>query len=272
MPAALLRTIGDAVDADLRRYVRACRTAGSTSDGILARLARLETTSGTILTEDEVVGHANVLFVSSTEPVAVSLTWILLILSQLPTLRQALRQELARATTEIDSMSPPPCDLPLLDSAISETLRLLPPNAFMVRTTTRPVVLGDFELPRQCEIVVCPFVSHRDPEYFPQPDDFKPDRWSRTAPSPFVYFPFGAGGHSCVGRALALSAIRAALTCLLPRYDLVLAGDQEVDWRLHIIFMPRVDPFVRNPLPRELLPGREWNTAGPVGAILRLDI
>ena len=90
-------------------------------------------------------------------------------------------------------------------------------------------------------------------------------------PSPFVYFPFGAGGHACVGRALALSTIRAALTCLLARYDLVLAGDQEIDWRLHIIFMPRVDPLFAIHSPCELIPCREWNTWGPVAAMIRLD-
>ena len=125
-----VRKLGDAVDADLRSYLRACRSTASPPGGILARLARLDSTSGNSFTEDEVVGHANVLFVSSTEPVAVSLTWILLILSQLPTLRRALREELAGAA--IDSASPRPSDLPLLDSVINETLRILPPNAFMV--------------------------------------------------------------------------------------------------------------------------------------------
>ena len=269
VPVIEVRRLGDAVDADLRSYLRACRTTASPPGGILARLARLDTTSGNIFTEDEVVGHANVLFVSSTEPVAVSLTWILLILSQLPTLRRALREELAGAA--IDSASPRPSDLPLLDSVINETLRILPPNAFMVRTTTRPVVLGGFELPQQCEIVLCPFVSHRDHEYFPQPNDFKPDRWSRTVPSPFVYFPFGAGGHACVGRALALSTIRAALTCLLARYDLVLAGDQEIDWRLHIIFMPRVDPLFAIHSPSSSSPVASGTLGGPVAAMIRLD-
>jgi cytochrome P450 len=141
-----------------------------------------------------------------------------------------------------------------------------------VRTTTRPVVLGGFELPPECEIVLCPFVSHRDPEYFPRPDDFTPDRWQRTAPSPFVFFPFGAGAHACVGRTLALLVIRAALTCLIPRFDLVLDGDQAVDWRLHIIFMPREDPLVAIRSATDRSRVRSGTLGGPVAAMLRLDI
>jgi len=120
--------------------------------------------------------------------------------------------------------------------------------------------------------VLCPFVSHRDPAYFPQPDHFLPDRWSDNQPSPFVYFPFGGGGHACVGRALALAAIRAAVRGLLARYDLVLAGEQEVDWRLHIVFMPRTDPVFAIHSAASAGPGGGGQLRGPVAALLKLDI
>jgi cytochrome P450 len=266
-----LMTLGNAVDTELRGYVRACRATDEAPDGIVARLAALDS-SGTLLSEDEIIGHANVLFVSSTEPVAVALTWVFLLLSQLPDLRRALRNACTDPGASQNAPPGQPGDLTLLDRVISETLRLLPPNAFMVRTTTRPVVLGDVELPAKCEIVLCPFVSHRDPEYFPQPDRFTPDRWRGSPPSPFVYFPFGAGGHSCIGRTLALSVIRAAASCILAQYDLVLAGGQEVDWRLHIIFMPSTDPlFAIQPVAsaHRTDAGR---LGGPVAAMLHLDI
>jgi cytochrome P450 len=264
-----LTTLGNHVDDELRGYIQACRATGGVPDGIVARLARLES-FGTLLSEDEVIGHANVLFISSTEPVAVTLTWIFLVLSQLPDLRRALRE--AGTGTSHDVVPALRGGLPLLDSVIDETLRVLPPNAFMVRTTTRPVVVGDIELPPKCEIVLCPFISHRDPEYFPQPDRFTPERWRGSAPSPFVYFPFGAGGHFCVGRALALSAIRAAVSRILAQYDLVLAGEQEVDWRLHIIFMPSSDPLFSIQPVAGACPADAGRLRGPVAAMLQLDI
>jgi cytochrome P450 len=264
-----LTRLGNAVDIELRSYIQACRATGAAPDGIVAKLARLES-SGALMSDDEVIGHTNVLFVSSTEPVAVTLTWIFLVLSQLPDLRRALRDVCDGARASQHPAAGHSGDLTLLDRVINETLRILPPNAFMVRTTTRPVVLAHIELPPKCEIVLCPFVSHRDPEYFPHPDRFTPDRWTDCAPSPFVYFPFGAGGHSCVGRALALSAIRAAIGPILARYDLVLACEQEVDWRLHIIFMPSTDPLFAIQAVESACPANPV-LRGPVAAMLHLD-
>ena len=263
---------GHALDGALRKYVRECRADGvPPSDGILATLAALPA-EPQALSEDEIIGHSNVLFVSRTEPIAVALTWIILILSQLPALRAALRDELsARLDTSTVPTGRRLARLSLLDSVINESLRLLPPNAFMVRLTDRPTVLGTIALPEHCEIVLCPLVSHRDPACFSRPTEFLPERWSNATPSPFVYFPFGAGAHSCVGRSLAVYLIRTTLAFLLPRYDLVLAGDQDVDWRLHIIFMPSSDPQfeIRSPAASSRVQGGKLG--GPVGEMLTLD-
>jgi cytochrome P450 len=240
---------GDALDEALREFVRS-----SSGDGLIGRLAH-----GTGLSEDEIVGHGNILFVSSTEPIAVALTWTLLILSQLPRLRRALRDEIATGSTNHPS---------ILDSVFAESLRILPPNAIMVRVTARPVSLGGVELPARCEVILCPWVTHRDARIFPEPDAFRPSRWIDARPSPFEYLPFGGGGHLCVGRGLALGLMKAVLSFLVARYDLVLAGDQEVDWRVHIMFMPRNDPafLIRKPDASEA----GGTLRGPLAALLSL--
>lgn len=235
--------VGTTLDAALRAYIRWCKGTPETADGILATLATLDAPEA--LSEDELVAHSNVLCVSSIEPIAVSLTWIILILSQLPKLRRELREELyksghAQAAGDFSRI----LQLPLLDSIIHESLRLLPPNALMVRLTTRPARLGHVTLPDCCELLVCPFLAHRDPERFPQPDTFLPQRWHTNKPSPFEYFPFGAGGHSCIGRPLALYLIKSILARLAQPYELVLTGDQAIDWRIHIQFMPSNEPLM----------------------------
>jgi cytochrome P450 len=265
-----LVAVGRSLDTLLRAYIRKCRKMpDSRCGGLLARLANLELETGRLFSEDEVVGHSNVFFISSTEPVSVALTWVLLILSQLPNLRDQLRLEQSEvlgttacpAGNRLDRLS-------LLDRVINESLRLLPPNALMVRLTTQPISLGGIQLPRHCEIVLCPFLSHRDSEHFQRPDEFLPDRWRGTPPSPFQFFPFGAGGHSCAGRTLAMRMIKIVLAFLLARYDLVLSGDQHVDWRVNIMFTPLSDPeFTIRPLavPIERPPGK---LDGPVGKLL----
>ena len=238
--AALIAT-GEALDDALRRFIRA-----SPSRGLIARMIAAG------LTEDEIAGHANILFVSSSEPIAIALTWTLLILSQMPELRRSIR-----------------ADATPLEPVISESLRLLPPNALMVRLTTRAAALCGVELPERCEIVLSPFVAHRDPSRFDDPNVFRPSRWSGERPSPYDYFPFGAGGHACVGRALALDLMKRILSAIVRRHDLVLAHDQEIDWRTHIQFMPREDPLV---LVRAIDDrARGGALRGPVAALFSLD-
>jgi cytochrome P450 len=137
----------------------------------------------------------------------------------------------------------------------------------MVRITTRPVSLRGLPLPERCELVLCPFLAHRDAERFPRPDQFLPSRWGDARPSPFEYFPFGAGGHSCVGGHLATYIIKVVLALLIPRYEIVLADDQEIDWRIHIMFMPRNEPIMTVSAPSTSTP-KAGKLLGPVSELI----
>jgi cytochrome P450 len=265
-----LVAVGTSLDAELRTRVREWSGSPDSSDGVLGRLSKLGLGPTAWMTEDEIVGHANVLCVSSTEPVAVALTWILLVLSQLPELRDQLRAEIGAGARTAVPGTTQLGRLCLLDSVVAECLRLLPPNAFMVRITTRPTSLGGVELPGGCEVVVCPFLAHRAPETFPRPAAFSPGRWAGSSPSPFNYLPFGAGGHSCPGRMFAKYLMKTTLVFLLSRYDVLLDGDQDIDWRLHIQFMPRTDPAVAVYPVDEPSPRQGGKLRGPVSTLLDL--
>jgi cytochrome P450 len=243
---AELVALGTSLDEAMRRHIRWSRQqAGVAADGLLAKLARLEVRPGTPLSEDEMVGHSNVLFMSNNEPIAVALTWTLLVLSQLPDLRQALREELHEtAAGKVPSLTAL-SGFSLLDSVINESLRLLTPNAMMARITTRAGSLNGLSLPERCEVVLFPLLAHRDANVFARPEEFLPERWLGARPSPFEYFPFGAGGHACVGRSLALHVLKATLALLINDYEIVLADDQEIDWQVHIIFMPGSEPIMK---------------------------
>lgn len=266
---ASLVELGASLDAAMRKHISwSGQQAARVTDGLISRLARLKVTRGEGLSDDELIAHGNVLFMSSNEPIAVALTWTLLILSQLPDLRRELRDELAEIVPEARSSLGALSGLPLLDSVINETLRLLTPNAMMSRVTTRAGSLGGVMLPKRCEVVLCPFLAHRDAAVFSAPDEFRPARWQRARPSPFEYFPFGAGGHSCVGRSLALHVIKAALAAILPRYELMLANDQEIDWQVHIIFMPASEPIMNLQIPDATNVGG-GKLLGPVRKLIR---
>ena len=263
--------VGNVVDSELREFIRACRRASPASTS--AVFANLATESGEArLSEDEAVGHMNIFFISTTEPVAVALSWVLLVLSQLPELRIELRNDLDAALQANTCPTEAQLNnLTLLDCVINETLRLLPPNALMVRITTKPTLLSGVTLPARCEILLCPFISHRDEMAFHHAEEFLPSRWRGAPPSPFLYFPFGAGGHACIGRSIAIDMIKTTLAFLLPRFDLFLAENQDVDWSIRIMLMPTPDPTVIfHPLHSQSLP-RPGKITGPLAALVNLQ-
>jgi cytochrome P450 len=212
---------------------------------LLARLKDLPVRTGEGLTEDELVAHANVLFTSSSEPLAVALTWTLLLLSQHTEVREELRRELTAAFGEGEVPAHILDDvLPLLSGVIRESLRLLPPNAIMVRLTTKPAEVLGHELPADCEVVLSPFVAHRDAREYPRPDVFDPYRWRHLRPRAYTYFPFGVGARYCVGKELAGQVLLSVLARLLHRFDVVLARDQDLDWTMNVNLMPAAEPIV----------------------------
>ncbi|WP_404526081.1 cytochrome P450 [Bradyrhizobium diazoefficiens] len=269
-PTLLQRRVLIQTGSRLDRLLRACMLAfradaamqtDALRGGMMGRL-HATTTARAGATEGQLIAQAHTLFMSSSEPVAVSLTWILLILSQLPRLRYALRRELVEASERGDR------DRPLLRAVIHEVLRLLPPNAIMVKLTTGPVQLLGHSLPPNCEILLTPFVAHRDSRDFRRADVFDPGRWYGWRPPAYAYFPFGLGARYCVGRQLALSLLVAILSSMLLRFDVVLAANQALDWKINITLVPAQEPIVRF-LPAQLQHAAEGGRLrGPVADLL----
>ncbi|AXG76721.1 cytochrome P450 [Streptomyces paludis] len=94
---------------------------------------------------------------------------------------------------------------PLAEAVVRETLRLYPPVWLMTRTASRTTTLGDWSLSPGDDVLLNPYLIHRDPRWWPRPDEFDPTRWlnGRPAPGP-TYLPFGAGPRVCLGSALTM--------------------------------------------------------------------
>ena len=110
-------------------------------------------------------------------------------------------------------------EMPVMEGFLNETLRLHPP----LLTLMRQVVNEPFEYKGNTfevgtNLVISPYVSHRLPEHFPDPERFDPHR---TPPEHlFALIPFGGGKRKCVGNAFAFLQVKSILTALLSRYEL----------------------------------------------------
>ncbi|KAH0545616.1 cytochrome P450 CYP12A2-like [Cotesia glomerata] len=129
-----------------------------------------------------------------------------------PRVQEKLREETLNLLP--DKTSPVTFDvlnnIPYLKACIKESLRLAPIAIGNLRTMRTDVVLAGYKIPKQTDVVACHSVLSMDPEHFPRPEEFLPERWLRNSNNtdvkaskkahPFAYMPFGFGPRTCIGR------------------------------------------------------------------------
>ena len=112
---------------------------------------------------------------------------------------------------------------------LAESLRLWPPNALLSRVAQRDDVLPTGRRVRAgSKLLLSPYVVHRDPRYYPDPERFDPERFAREGRRGrprYAYFPFGGGRRVCIGRTLAIQQCTLALARLAQRVQLQVADE-----------------------------------------------
>ena len=125
---------------------------------------------------------------------------------------------------------------------IDEALRIYPPAWGFSRQALADDELGGFHLPRGWLVFIIPYVLHRQAVFWPDPEEFNPDRFlpERSADrQKFTYLPFGAGPRQCIGNHFALLEAHVILTTLAQRFRPRLVAGQRVEtWPL-ITLRPR---------------------------------
>ncbi|EEC17407.1 cytochrome P450, putative, partial [Ixodes scapularis] len=94
-------------------------------------------------------------------------------------------------------------DLKYLECVVKESQRLCPSVPVIGRTVTKPFTLGNYVLPEGTSVEIFIYGLHRDPEVFPDPEVFDPDRFlleNCASRHPFAFIPFSAGSRNCIGK------------------------------------------------------------------------
>jgi len=101
-------------------------------------------------------------------------------------------------------------DPALTAAVVREALRLYPAGWIGSRVTARPVEVDGGRIPTGRMVLYSPYLTHRDPDLWPRPEAFRPERFDGPLPA-WGYLPFGAGERSCLGAALATAMLEAAV-------------------------------------------------------------
>ncbi len=118
-------------------------------------------------------------------------------------------------------------EMPRLESAIKEALRLHPPLILLLRVAKEDLEVDGFVIRAGQMVGASPAVSNRIPEDFPDADSFQPARYlsprEEDRTNPWTWIPFGAGRHRCVGASFAMMQLKAIFSVLLPDWEFALA-------------------------------------------------
>jgi cytochrome P450 len=139
----------------------------------------------------------------------------------------------ARLLDELRSL-PAPLDpqavmrLPYLDAVCSETLRLNPVAPIVGRTLRRGLTLQGYELPPEISVGIGIVNVHRRADLYPEPEQFRPERFLSREYGPFEYLPFGGGSRRCLGAAFAVYEMKLVLATVLRSHGLRLIRDVPV--------------------------------------------
>jgi sterol 14-demethylase len=150
--------------------------------------------------------------------------WTLIELLKHPTYLAGVVEELDALAAENPEVSYQALrEMPRLEAAVKEALRLHPPLIILLRVAKVPIEVGGFTIEPGTMVAASPSVSNRDPQAFDDPEAFDPTRYLEPREddlaNPWSWIPFGAGRHRCVGAAFAMMQLKAIFSVLLRGYS-----------------------------------------------------
>jgi cytochrome P450 len=218
------------------------RRANPRDTGDLLSMLLLAQDEGSGMSDKQVRDEALTLFLAGHETTANALTWTWYLLSQNPEAERHFHAELDRV---LGGRLPGFEDLPELkyvESVFAESMRLFPPAWGIGRRNIKEYPVGDYAIPAGSIILMSPYVMHRDPRYFPEPDRFDPGRWLPEAAASrpkFSYFPFGGGARVCIGERFAWMEGVLLLATLGQCWRLRLVSGHRVETKALITLRPK---------------------------------
>jgi cytochrome P450 len=232
-----------ALDRVVFDIIEARRRSGEETGDLLDMLLRArDEETGEAMTDRQLRDEVMTFLLAGHETTAVALTWTWYLLDRHPEVADRLRAEVA---AHLGSRTPTLDDLPSLAYArmvVEEVMRLYPPVWGFMRQAIGPDRLGEHTVPKGAVVTICPYVTHRHPEFWAEPERFDPERFTpdRVRERPrFAYLPFSGGPRLCIGNEFALMEAQLVVAMMMQRYRLRLVAGTRVEPESRLTLRPR---------------------------------
>ena len=231
------------LDSIIYGFIRQRRASGEQRDDLLSRLLHARDEGDkTGMTDKQLRDECLTIFLAGQETTALALSWTWYLLGQHP-------EVAARVYAEVDSVlagrTPTMDDLPRLpetEHVLLESMRLYPPAFVVGREALTDIDIAGYRCSRGTTILMPETVVHRDPRFFENPDDFRPERWrdnfEKRLPN-CAYFPFGAGPRACIGQLFAMVEMTMVLAMIAQRFQFTLKPGQTVTAGVQFTLRPK---------------------------------
>lgn len=233
-----VRRLDEVISGLIRRRQLSTHAPGD----LISQLLAVQHEDGSRMTDRQLRDEVVTLLLAGHETTALALSYSFDLLARHPEAEARLATELEEVLT---GRTPTVADLPRLRYAewvIKEALRLYPPAWGLGREAVTDCEIGGYRIRKGTQVLMIPWVVHRDSRWFSDPEAFQPERWAEDLEKRLprcAYFPFGHGPRICLGQHFALLEAVLVLAIVAQRYRLTLLSDQPLELIPSITLRPR---------------------------------
>ncbi|KAM6972441.1 cytochrome P450 4V2-like [Aplochiton taeniatus] len=209
-----------------------CNKSDSESDqgmrkrrAFLDMLLKATDEEGNKLSHEDIQEEVDTFMFEGHDTTAASMNWAIHLLGSYPEVQKKVQQELE----VVLGVSDRPINvedlkkLHYLECVVKESLRLFPSVPFFARSICEDCVINGFKVPKGCNAFICPYALHRDANNFPDPEEFRPERFlpeNSVGRHPYAYIPFSAGLRNCIGQRFAIMEEKVVLASIMRSFNI----------------------------------------------------
>jgi cytochrome P450 len=209
-PAARFERARDALDAFIYEEIAARRSevGDGGRDDVLSLLLRARHDDGSRMSDEELRDELVTVIGAGHETTATALAWAMERLLRTPRVLARLRQSIVANDDDY------------LDAVIKEALRTRPVISDVARKLTEPADVGGYSLPAGTFVLPAIIAIHHREDIYPEPFEFRPERFLEGQGDGYAWIPFGGGVRRCLGAAFAQYEMKVVLRAIIERTDL----------------------------------------------------
>jgi cytochrome P450 len=216
------------VDQVIAALIAKARSASAQPNTMLDMLLEAHNTDGSAMSDRQVRDQLMSVILAGHETTASELAWAFQLLAHNPTVQDRLIEEIDGGTGEER----------YLTATIQEVLRHRPVFLFAIpRVVVEPIEIGGWTHRPPAQLLGCIHLMHHDPSLYPDPHEFRPERFLQTPPERLTWLPWGGGRKRCPGQHLATLEMQTVLRTTLAKHTIEPAGAriERARWRSVIV-------------------------------------